>query len=130
MLKWVLIAVGGGIGSILRYAMQGLVGQQVAGRVFPLGTMCVNILGCLIIGLLSGFFRGPNGLRIAQEYRIGLMVGVLGGFTTFSSFGLETFDLSNSGDHLSAALNVVLSCVIGLAAVWLGFRLSERWFGV
>jgi fluoride exporter len=128
MLKWILIAFGGAFGSMLRYAVQGWVGQQIAGRSFPIGTIVVNITGCLIIGLLAGFFDGPQLIR--EEYRIGLLVGVLGGYTTFSSFGLETFRLANDGQFWLALANVVISCVVGFAAVWVGYRLAERWFGV
>jgi len=130
MLKWVLIAVGGGFGSVLRYAMQGLIQQTLPGKLFPLGTMCVNLLGCLLIGILSGYFAGPRGLRIPQDYQIGLLIGVLGGFTTFSTFGFETFKLLNGGQYALAALNIVLSCGLGLAAVWFGYRLIERLYGV
>src|SRR6478736_10556213 len=111
MLKWIFIAVGGGIGSMMRYAMQDLAKQLLAGYIFPVGTMCVNLLGCLVIGLLSGYFAGPHLVR--EEYRIGLTVGVLGGFTTFSTYGLETFNLANGGEFRLAALNIVLSNVIG-----------------
>jgi len=128
MLKWILIALGGGCGSMMRYAMQGWVKQLLGGSIFPLGTMCVNLSGCLVIGLLSGYFAGPHLVR--DEYRIGLTVGVLGGFTTFSTFGFETFTLLNDREYGLAALNVVLSCGLGLAAVWIGYRLAERWFGV
>jgi fluoride exporter len=128
MLKWLLIAVGGGIGSMMRYALQGFVGQEIAGRFFPLGTMAVNVSGCVAIGLLSGYFDGPQLIR--EEYRIGLLVGVLGGFTTFSSFGLETFRLADDREFLLATLNVVLSCGIGLTAVWIGYRVAQRLFGV
>ncbi len=102
MLKWIFIAVGGALGSVLRYAMQGWVGQQIAGRSFPIGTIVVNITGCLIIGLLAGFFDGPQLVR--EEYRVGLLVGVLGGYTTFSSFGLETFRLANDGEFRLALI--------------------------
>jgi len=128
MLKWIFIAVGGGFGSMMRYAMQDLAKQLLVGHIFPVGTMCVNLLGCLVIGLLSGYFAGPHLVR--EEYRIGLTVGVLGGFTTFSTFGFETFTLLNDREYTLAALNVFLSCGLGLAAVWLGYRLAERWFGV
>ena len=128
MMKWLLIAVGGGFGSVLRYAMQGLVKQLLADSLFPVGTMCVNVSGCLVIGLLMGYFAGPQLVR--EEYRIGLTVGVLGGFTTFSTFGFETFSLLNDREYALAALNIVLSCGLGLAAVWIGYRLAERWFGV
>jgi CrcB protein len=81
-----------------------------------------------VIGLLSGFFAGPQLVR--EEYRIALTVGVLGGYSTFSTFGLETFNLTNDGEFGLAALNMLASCSVGLAAVWLGYRLAEFWFGV
>jgi CrcB protein len=71
---------------------------------------------------------GPQLIR--EEYRIGLTVGVLGGYSTFSTFGLESFNLANEGDFRLALLNMVISCALGFAAVWLGYRISERWFGV
>jgi CrcB protein len=127
MLKWVLIAVGGAFGSVLRYAVQGVFGSGVGAR-FPIGTIVVNLSGCLLIGLLAGFFDGPRLVR--EEYRAGLLVGVLGGYTTFSSFGLETFRLASDGQWRLALVNMVLSCVVGFVAVWVGYRMAERWFGV
>lgn len=124
MLKWLLIAGGGALGSVLRYAMHGCV-QRFTGGSFPAGTLAVNVSGCLVIGLIAAVFSSSTFLR--EEYRIGLSVGVLGGFTTFSAFGLETFALAESGHWRYALLNVLASCVVGLAAVWLGFRLGERW---
>jgi CrcB protein len=135
MLKWLLIAAGGACGTMLRYLLQGWVqratggwAQRLVGETFPMGTLVVNVLGCLAIGLLSGFFAGPQLVR--EEYRIGLTVGILGGFTTFSTFGLESFNLANDGEFRLASLNIVLSCGIGFAAVWFGYRIAERWFGV
>ena len=127
MNKWLLIAAGGALGSLLRYALQGWV-QRLAGGSFPAGTLAVNLIGCLLIGFLAAAFTGP--LLIREEYRIGLTVGILGGFTTFSTFGLETFMLANEGQWKYALLNVVLSCAVGFAAVWLGYRAAQRWFGV
>lgn len=127
MLKVVLVALGGALGSVLRYAMQGWV-QRAAGSNFPAGTLAVNVLGCLIIGFLAAAFAGQ--LLLREEYRIGLLVGVLGGFTTFSSFGLETFNLANLGQFRLALANVLFSCLLGVSAVWLGYRLAERMFGV
>jgi len=112
---------------MLRYAMQGVAKQMLAGSIFPVGTVCVNILGCLCIGVLSGYFSGPQLVR--EEYRIGLTVGVLGGFTTFSSYGLETFNLVDDGEYGLAVLNVLLSNGIGLLAVLIGYRLAQRWVG-
>jgi len=127
MTKWILIATGGAFGSVLRYAMQGWV-QRAASGGFPLGTLAVNVLGCLLIGFLSAAFTGP--LLIRQEYRLGIIVGILGGFTTFSAFGWETFSLANDREYFLAALNIVLSCGLGLVAVWIGYRAAEYWFGV
>ncbi len=127
MTKWVLIAAGGALGSLLRYTLQGWA-QRLSGGTFPTGTLAVNVLGCLVIGFLAALFAAPTLMR--EEYRIGLTVGVLGGFTTFSTFGLETFSLADDGQWRYAAANVVLSCGLGLFGVWLGYRLGERWFGV
>jgi fluoride exporter len=128
MLKLLLIFVGGGIGSMMRYAMQDWFKQLLAGRIFPVGTIVVNVLACFLIGLLSAFFAGPQLVR--EEYRIGLIVGVLGGFSTFSSYGLETFNLANDGEFGLAGLNFFISNGAGLLALVIGFRLIERWYGV
>ena len=127
MTKYVLVAAGGAFGSVLRYALQGWV-QRIAGSAFPAGTMAVNVLGCLAIGALSAAFAGP--VLVREEYRVGLTVGVLGGFTPFSTFGLETFSLAAMGESSFAWANVARSCGLGGAAVWFGYRLVERWLGV
>jgi fluoride exporter len=126
MTKWLLIAGGGALGSVFRYALHTSV-QRAWGGSFPLGTLTVNLIGCLLIGVLAALFAGPIQLR--EEYGIGLGVGLLGGFTTFSTFGLESFLLMNAGQFALAILNILLSCGIGLLAVWLGFRLGGIWFG-
>lgn len=125
MQKWLLIALGGGLGSVMRYAVHGWV-QRALGSAFPWGTFVVNMTACLAIGLLAGLFTGPQIMR--EEYRLGLIVGVLGGYSTFSTFGLETFHLANDREFALAAINVVVSCAVGLIAVWIGYRVSERWF--
>ena len=127
MLKIILIFVGSGIGGILRYALQGWV-QRLVNVSFPLGTLAVNLIGCFIIGVLAATFSGP--ILIREEYRIGLTVGIIGGFTTFSTFGLETFNLANDGQLRVAAANVLASCLLGFVAVWIGYRIAERWLGV
>ena len=127
MVKLVLIFVGGGFGSLCRYGLAGW-GQRLVNGSFPLGTLIVNVLGCFVIGFLNYLFTGPWPIR--AEYRIGLLVGVLGGFTTFSSFGWETFSLANEGQGLRAMMNMLLSITLGFMAVWLGYRLAERWYGV
>jgi CrcB protein len=100
--------------------------QRLAGHAFPLGTLAVNLLGCFAVGLLAAALSGPLPLR--EEYRLALTVGLLGGFTTFSAFGLETFYLASGGHTRLAVANVLLSVIIGLAAVWAGYRISEWLF--
>ena len=126
MSKLLFIAGGGALGSVLRYLVQGWV-QTLSGGMFPLGTFVVNIFGCLVIGFLNKAFTET--LLIRPEYRLALTVGVLGGFTTFSAFGWETFSLANEGQALRASVNALLSVGTGLAAVWLGYRLAEHWLG-
>lgn len=126
MLKIALIALGGGIGSVARYLLAGAAqrfGAATLPFTFPLGTFTVNILGCLAIGALAAWF---NIAQIREEYRFALTAGFLGGFTTFSAFGLETFQLAADGQSRLAFANVVLSCALRLCAVWIGFRLTER----
>jgi len=127
MLKLVLIAVGGGVGAVLRYAVAGWM-QRLGGGVFPIGTLVVNVTGCLCIGVLGAGFAGPHLIR--DEYRLAVTIGVLGSFTTFSTFGAETFALAADGQLRLAVLNVLLSNGMGLSAAWFGYRAGERWFGV
>lgn len=127
MYKFVLIFLGSGLGGVLRYLLQGWV-QRLVDVSFPLGTMAVNVSGCFLVGVLAAAFSGP--VLIREEHRIALIIGILGGFTTFSTFGLETFQLANDGQLRLALANIVGSCLFGVAAVWLGYRLAERWFGV
>lgn len=127
MLKLVMIAAGGSVGALLRYAVAGLWLRQSVGA-FPLGTLVVNVVGCLVIGVLGAAFAGSFVIR--EEYRLALMVGVLGSFTTFSTFGAETFALASAGHLRLAMLNVLLSNGLGLSAAWFGYRAGERWFGV
>jgi fluoride exporter len=121
--KWWWIFAGGGLGAMCRYALAGFV-QTRAGAVFPWGTFAVNALGCFVIGILATVLEertlvGPTG-------RIFLLVGVLGGFTTFSTFGLETWRLIESSDWHLAAGNAFGSLGVGLAAVFLGVVVG-RW---
>jgi len=127
MEKLIYIAVGGGIGSVLRYLVAGW-GQRAAGdAAFPVGTLAVNVLGCLTIGALGAVFAAPH--RVREETRLLLMVGLLGGFTTFSSFAFETFNLADDGARGRALANVLLSNALCLAAAWIGYRLTQRWVG-
>lgn len=109
-MKLLVIAIGGGLGALARYGLSGLV--QGRGAAFPFGTLAVNAIGCFLIGAL--FERLPPGARAFA------VVGVLGGFTTFSAFGYETLELLRGGQTNLALLNVAVSVVAGVGAVMLG----------
>lgn len=116
-----LVGLGGGIGSIARYVLGTLLLQPAAPGRFPLGTFVVNVLGCLVAGLLAGWWERQA--LLGPEARLFLFTGLLGGFTTFSAFGLETTALLRRGEFGTAMLYAGASVVIGIAAVWLGLRL-------
>jgi len=122
-----LVAGGGAAGSVARYLLSGWL-QGKAGLAFPWGTLGVNVLGCLCIGFIGAALSGP--LLVRGEYRLFLMVGVLGGFTTFSAFGWETLALAREGQFRLALLNVGLSNVLGLAAAWTGMAAARKLLGV
>lgn len=127
MLKILSIFIGAGVGGVLRYAISGWA-QSFSSGSFPAGTLAVNIIGCLLIGFFGAAFAGP--VLVREEYRLALLVGVLGGFTTFSTFGQETFALAADREWLLAGMNLLLSNGLGLTAVWLGTRVAERLYGV
>jgi CrcB protein len=127
MVKLLLIAGGGALGALLRYGLSGWA-QRLTDSTFPVGTLLVNVCGCLLIGILGGIFAGPTLVR--EEHRVALLIGVLGAFTTFSTFGWETFQLANDGELGRASMNIALSNGLGLAAVWIGYRLTERVLGL
>ena len=117
-----LVGLGGMIGAIIRYGAGGLVHRLYAGR-FPLGTLLINAAGCLAIGFL---FTMAEDRGVMSAYaRLFVFVGVLGGFTTFSSFGYETFTLWRDGLAARALLNVAANMILGLAAVWVGHVLAR-----
>jgi fluoride exporter len=113
-----LVGVGSMIGGVLRYELNRLVNGQFEQPWFPYGTLSINALGCLVIGFLAG--ASENWLILTTEMRLLLFTGLLGGFTTFSAFGLETFALAREAHYGAAAANVVLQLAVGLVAVWLG----------
>ncbi len=117
-----LVFIGGGLGAVARYLLQGAV-YRVTGASFPYGTIVVNILGCFVIGLLMSSME--ERFIAVPSLRIFLAIGILGGFTTFSSFSYETMALLREGDILMGGLNVVASIVICLAATWLGHGLGR-----
>jgi CrcB protein len=128
MSAWYAVAIGGALGSVARHAVNRMVHQEWPLLRFPLATVIVNIVGCCVIGVLAGLVATGR-LPMRPNWREFVFVGILGGFTTFSTFGLETITLVRSGDGSQALLNVLLHVVCGLAAVYVGLVAVER-FGV
>jgi len=118
-----LVGAGGFIGSVLRFAVSGWVHRFVPLSTFPWGTLTVNVTGCLAIGILGGL--GEARQLFSGETRLFLFLGLLGGFTTFSTFGYETLALLRDAEHLRAAGNVLLNVVAGLSAAWLGLLIAR-----
>ncbi|HEY5719463.1 MAG TPA: fluoride efflux transporter CrcB [Gammaproteobacteria bacterium] len=116
------VAFGGACGALLRYGVANGV-HGLLGRAFPYGTLTVNVSGCLLVGLLYVHLIERSAL--APEWRLGLLVGVLGAFTTFSSFALETLALVEQGEPLRALVNILASVVTCLVACWLGLQLGR-----
>ncbi len=123
MLTLALVGVGGLIGASSRYAVGRWVNDMAGNPAFPYGTLAVNVIGCLLIGVLAGLVATRN--IIGVDTRAFLIVGVLGGFTTYSAFGLETVDLIRRGEFFVGLSNVVLQITLGLAAVWVGLKIAD-----
>ncbi|MEA3179548.1 MAG: fluoride exporter [Gammaproteobacteria bacterium] len=117
-----LVAIGGAFGSIARYLMASSI-QTATGWQFPIGTVLVNILGCFLIGILYVLLVARPDPR--HDLRALLMVGVMGGFTTFSSFSLETVTMAMNGNYTGATLNVVISVAACLVGTVLGVALGR-----
>jgi len=119
MTAYLWIALGSALGGVSRFWLSGVVARSI-GEVFPWGTLLVNVSGSFVIGFI-GFLTGPDGrLLVAPDIRLFLLVGICGGYTTFSSFSLQTLMLVRDGDVLRAGFNIVASVVFCLVAVWLG----------
>lgn len=120
--KLFVIGAGGFIGSVLRYLLSGLA-QDISGSIgFPWGTLAVNLIGCFVIGILSQL-ADTRGF-LGSEMRLLVFVGVLGGFTTFSTFGNETMNLFRDGENAYALANIAGHLIPGLFLVWLGRTIS------
>ena len=117
-----LVALGGALGSVLRYKIDGWV-QAGAGGSFPWGILVVNVTGCFVAGLLMTVLLERT--AVSDEVRTGLLVGVLGGYTTFSTFSLQSLDLADAGLWGYVLLNVLASVAGALLAVWLGQQLAR-----
>lgn len=123
------VAIGGALGSVARYSFSGVIADAV-GVMFPSGTLFVNVTGAAIIGFFAALSLPEGRIVIPPPSRLLLMTGFCGGYTTFSTFSLETLNLMRDGEWRSAAANVLLSVAVCLIAVWLGLtfglRLSSR----
>lgn len=125
MRVWIAIAIGGALGSIARHAVNHMLHNRLLATRFPLGTVAVNLVGCFVIGLLAGLLASER-LALRPFWREFVFVGLLGGFTTFSTFGLDTFVLARTHAPGTALLNVALQVAAGLALVWLGYALGAK----
>jgi len=123
MVRIAAIAAGGALGAVLRYWVS-LAVHGLAGSAFPYGTLVVNVVGSGAMGFLFVLFL--ERLALGGEWRALVLVGLLGAFTTFSTFSMETLNLLEEGAHLRAALNVLLSVVLCLGAAWVGVGLARN----
>jgi len=118
-MTYLYVALGGALGSVARFAASGAIDRGL-NDAFPWGTLAVNVTGCFIIGLFA-MLTGPDGrILVAPDFRQFFMVGICGGYTTFSSFSLQTLSLARDGDINRASANVLASVLFCLLGVWLG----------
>ena len=115
-----LVGLGGFVGSVARYQLGGWLLHMTAQERFPFSTFAVNVIGCLVVGVLAGLAERYELFGLGT--RLFLFTGLLGGFTTFSAFGLETMYLLRRGEPWVAATYVGASVVLGIGAVWLGIK--------
>lgn len=123
-MAWIAIGIGGALGSMARHAVNHVVHERMLSARFPAGTVIVNVVGCFVIGVLAGLLAS-NRIAMRFYWREFVFVGLLGGFTTFSTFGLDTFVLTRTHSPGHAAINVALQVAGGLLAVWAGFRIGR-----
>ncbi len=117
-----VIAIGGAVGSVARYLLSTFL-LRVTGSQFPVGTFVVNLIGCAIFGVMAG--AASQRLSLAPEARLFLFVGILGGFTTFSSYAFESVTLLRDGHLMAASVNIVGQVVLGIVALWAGYLLAR-----
>ena len=120
----ILVGIGGFIGATLRYLIGNWIQNLLDNPEFPNGTLLVNLIGCLIIGFVIAISETQD--NISQEIQIFLTVGVLGGFTTFSAYGIDTVNFIRNGDLHLGAINIVLQLTLGILAAWLGL-VTWKW---
>ena len=123
MIKIIAVLLGGAVGTGFRYGLSTFIYSRIEQPSFPYANFIINVSGSFVIGLLAELF--DTRLLVSPAMRVALLTGVLGGYTTFSSFSFETFSLVRDGEMWLAALNAVGSVALGLVAVWLGVRLAQ-----
>ena len=124
MLAYLWVALGGALGSVARFWVNDLVLQKT-GSSFPWGILIINVTGSFLIGIFAAFTDPDGRILASPKVRQFLMIGICGGYTTFSSFSLETLKRIQDGDWFYAGANIVLSVVLCLIAVWLGYLLGS-----
>ena len=125
MLMYLWVAIGGALGSVGRFWINGIVSRDF-GETFPWGTMLINVTGSFIIGFFAVSTGTEGRWLVSPSFRTFFMIGICGGYTTFSSFSLQTLNLANNGEWLRAGAIVWLSVGLCLAGVWLGFLLANQ----
>jgi CrcB protein len=121
---WLLVGVGGALGSLARHGLNHIIHQRQLSSTFPLGTFAVNVLGSVAIGVIGGLIVSGR-WTLSLEARTFVIVGVLGGFTTFSSFSFDTLALVREGHAVQAVWNVAGQVGLSLFGVWAGYRLAS-----
>ncbi len=119
MLTYIIVGLGGALGSAARYWVSGFIAER-GGEIFPFGTLVVNVTGSFVIGLFATLTAPDGRWLVSPSFRQFFMLGICGGYTTFSSFSLQTLTLAQEGEWLRAGTNTVASLVLCLLAVWLG----------
>jgi CrcB protein len=124
MLAYLWVAIGGALGSVARFGLNGLISARF-GETFPWGTLVINVTGSFLIGVFAAYSDPDGRVLISPGIRQFLMIGICGGYTTFSSFSLQTLRLAQDREWLYAGGNILLSVVLCLIAVWLGYVLGS-----
>ena len=124
MLAYLWVAIGGALGSVSRFWLSGLIAGRF-GETFPWGTLAINVTGSFVIGFLAALTEPEGRVLVSPAFRQFFMIGICGGYTTFSAFSLQTLNLVRDREWLYAGGNVILSVVLCLIAVWLGYLLGS-----
>lgn len=122
MLRFFIVALGGAVGTLFRYTLSGL-DNKISNSTFLSNTVIINLLGSLVIGFLWGLFEH---IEVSSHTRMFIFIGILGGFTTFSTFSLENFNLFRDGEFKMALLNIGVTNIVGILLVFIGFAISKH----